>query len=420
MADRDGTRRRWIVAGLVVATVVIVWLAETRNHFFDSRVYYGAMRDWFVEHGMVYDWLRPTTPYGFTYPPFAGLVMAPMAFLPLWAVILIASVATVLSTALVVWWLTAPLIRRSGRPVWFALAVATCLAVAFEPVRETLTFGQVNTLLLALVAGDVLHGVARGRRWAGVGIGLATAIKLTPGIFILYLVVTGRWRAAATAVGTAGAVTVLAGAVAPDESREFWTSALWNTDRVGALYYVSNQSLRGMLARLPLDDYASVLWPAMVLATLGYGAWRARAAVRAGDEVAGLAVTGIVGALISPVSWVHHLVWVLPAVVRCVDAGLSAPPGTRARRLWYLGATAYVLMTSRLLWLWEHGPRPPLHIIGGNLHVWVSLALLVLMPVCPGGQPTGTPHLSLRRRKPPAAETAAPDTPAGEAATATR
>ena len=27
---------------------------------------------------MVYDWLRPGTPYGFTYPPFAGLVMAPM------------------------------------------------------------------------------------------------------------------------------------------------------------------------------------------------------------------------------------------------------------------------------------------------------------------------------------------------------
>src|SRR6185436_17187894 len=105
---------------------------------------------------------------------------------------------------------------------------ACCLALAFEPVRETITFGQVNTLLLTLVAGDMLFGVARGRRWAGVGTGMATAVKLTPGIFIVYLLITKRWRAAFVTSATAGGATLLGGAIFPDETREFWTSALWD------------------------------------------------------------------------------------------------------------------------------------------------------------------------------------------------
>ena len=173
------------VAGLVVLTVGIVWMAWARNGFFDSKVYYGAIQYWYDDAGMVYDWLRPGTPYGFTYPPFAGLLMAPMAVIPFGAVLVIATVATVATTALLTWWLIAPMVRRAGWPPWFAFAVAVCLAVAFEPVRETITFGQVNTLLLTLVAADVLFGLGRGRRWAGVGIGLATAIKLSPGVFIL-------------------------------------------------------------------------------------------------------------------------------------------------------------------------------------------------------------------------------------------
>jgi alpha-1,2-mannosyltransferase len=377
-------KRAAVAAALVAVTAGIVLLAGMRNGFFDSKVYYGAMVYWFRDGGMVYDWLRPGTPYGFTYPPFAGLVMAPMAYLPFPLVVVVASVATVATTALVVWWLAAPLIRRAGWTTWFAFAVALCLAVSFEPVRETLTFGQVNTLLLALVAGDLLFGVARGRRWGGLGIGLATAVKLTPGVFILYLLATRRWRAAATAIGAALAATLVAAAVAPDQSREFWTSALWDTGRVGVLSYVSNQSLRGFLARLPIDPVAARVWAAGVLVLLAAWAWRVRSAAARDDEVGGLALTGVLGCLISPVTWVHHCVWLIPAIVRCVDAGLSA----RAHRnLLYLGGSAYLLMTSRLLWVWEKRPRPPLELIGGNLYFWFSLALLACTPLDAGGTP---------------------------------
>jgi alpha-1,2-mannosyltransferase len=370
------TKKVATVVVLALITIGVVWLAATRNEFFDSKVYHGAVRYWFRDGGMVYDWLRPGTPYGFTYPPFAGLLMAPMAFLPLPAVVVIATAATVGTTALLVRWLIAPMVRRAGWPFWFAFAVALCLAIAFEPVRETITFGQVNTLLLALVAADVLFGVGQGRRWAGVGIGLATAIKLTPGVFILYLLVTGRWRAALTAMATAAGATLVAAAVFPDQSREFWTSALWDTGRVGVLSYVSNQSLRGYLARLPVDAVASYLWILCVLAVVVVWAWRVRRNID--DVTAGLALTGVLGCLISPVSWVHHCVWLLPALIRCIDAGLASRDH---RKPLYLGAAAYLVLTSRLLWVWENRPRPPLELIGANLYVYVSLAFLIWMPI---------------------------------------
>jgi alpha-1,2-mannosyltransferase len=381
------TRRAWIIAALAALTAVVLWWSAELHGFFDSRVYSGAVRYWFRDDGMVYDWLEPGTPYGFTYPPFAGIVMVPMAYLPFWLVLVLASVATVLSTALVTWWLAGPIIRRRGWTPWFVGAIAAALALCFEPVRETFGFGQVNTLLLALVAGDVLFGVARGRKWAGVGIGLATAVKLTPGVFILYLLVTGRWRAAGTAIATAAAATLVAAGLYPDESREFWTAALWDTNRVGDLAYLSNQSLRGMLARLPLDTVEARVWLVCVLATLAFWAWRVRAAARVDDHLGGFALTGLLGCLISPVTWVHHCVWLLPAIVRCVDAGLA---GGRDRRPLWLGAAAYLVLSSRLTWAWERGPRPPLALIGSNLYVWCSLALLIGMPLRPRPGPAVT------------------------------
>jgi alpha-1,2-mannosyltransferase len=372
------TRRAWIIAALVALTAFLLWWTADLHAFFDSKVYSGAVRYWFRGDGLVYDWLQPGTPYGFTYPPFAGIVMVPMAYLPFPLVVVVACAATVVSTALVTWWLAGPIIRRSRWTPWLAGVIAVALALCFEPVRETFGFGQVNTLLLAVVVGDVLFGVARGRKWAGVGIGLATAVKLTPGVFILYLLVTRRWRAAATAIGTAAGATLVAAAVFPDQTREFWTSAVWDTNRVGVLSYVSNQSLRGFLARLPIDAVEGYVWLALVLLALAFWAWRVRAMAAVGDDFGGLALTGVLGVMISPVSWVHHCVWLLPAIVRCVDVGLR---GREHRKQLYLGVGAYLVMTSQMLWIWETPPRPPLALLGTNLYIYLSLALFVFVPI---------------------------------------
>ncbi|MFB9234389.1 glycosyltransferase 87 family protein [Plantactinospora siamensis] len=379
------------VAILAVAVAVFIAVAAVRHGFFDLKVYAGAIRYWVRDGGDIYDYLKPSSTYGFTYPPFAAFTMAPMAYLP-WPVVIVLSVlATAAASGLVLWWLVGPLARYAGWTGWFTLAVAACLAAAFEPMRETVLFGQVNMLLLFLVAADLLWLVAgrtpfgtsvpaRWRRWAGIGVGLATAIKLTPGVFIVYLLVTRRIRAALVAAGTAAAASVLAAAVAPDASRVFWTEALWNTDRVGSLGYISNQSLQGLVARLDPAQPSRLAWLVLVLAALAVWAWRARAAVAVGNEAAGFALTGVVGCLVSPVTWVHHLVWLLPALILLVDAGVRAT-GRRRRALLGFAAVLYVLLCSRLVWLWEDGSGGIGGFVGSNAYVWASLALLVGLPV---------------------------------------
>jgi alpha-1,2-mannosyltransferase len=395
--DRSRTRRQvLVVAALAVAVALFLAVAASRHGFFDLRVYYGALRYWVHENGHIYDWLKPNSSYGFTYPPFAALAMVPMAYVSWPVAMVINAMATVVAGGLVLWWLVDPMARRLGWTRWFAFAVAVCLAAAFEPVRETFTFGQVNLLLLFLVASDLLFLVARNSRWAGVGIGLATAIKLTPGLFIVYLLVTQRWRAAITATVTAAAATLLAAALAPDASREFWTSALWDTDRVGSLAFVSNQSWQGVVARLAPTRPSTVAWLALVVATLVIWAWQCRAAAAARDEATGLALTGVAQCLISPVTWVHHLVWLLPALVLLVDNAMAAPARSPRRR-WLLGFAifAYGLLISRLVWVWELDFTGVAGFLGSNAYVWVSFALLLVLPVRDRSQvePPRVPHL---------------------------
>jgi alpha-1,2-mannosyltransferase len=380
--QRTGTRRRVLVVSAlaIVVAVFLVTYAE-RHGFFDLQVYHGAINYWVHDGGSLYDFVLPFSTYGFTYPPFAALTMLPMAFTPWTLSIVISSVATVVVSGVLVYWLIDPIARREGWTRWYAFGLAFCLAAAFEPLRETFLFGQVNMYLVFLVAADLLLFTSRGSRFGGVGIGLATAIKLTPGLFIVYLLITKRWRAALVASATAALATVLAAAVAPDASRVFFTDALWNTDRIGAVAFVSNQSLNGAVARIHAADPSTLLWLVAAAAVLVLWVVKVRRAIAAGDEMTGFAYTGIVGCLVSPITWIHHLVWVGPALLLLVDNALLAP--TRRRRWTMLGFTgfSYVVLSSRFVWNFHDNFGNPINWFFSNSYAWVSLAVLIVLPV---------------------------------------
>src|SRR3984885_12092080 len=157
----------------------------------------------------------------FTSPPAAALFAVPLALLP-WSAAQLAWVPFVyVPLAVVIWYAFAPLLRRAGRlrPAVFALAFAAC-AYLF-PVRDEMRFGQVDLALLALVVADC---AAREPRWPrGALVGMATAIKLVPGIFIVYLWLSGRRRAALTALAAAAAWTIGAWLLLPQDSKTPWT-----------------------------------------------------------------------------------------------------------------------------------------------------------------------------------------------------
>jgi alpha-1,2-mannosyltransferase len=413
------TGRRLALQGVVVASVVLgswflVFHVSPRpvwHHTFDLRVYRGAVR-WWLDGHPVYDFVRPHTEKGFTYPPFAVLVLLPLALgTETTATVLLTTVSCGL-VALTTWWLVAPVADRHGWPRWVALGVAAPVAVAMEPVRETLGWGQIDLVVAALVLADV-GALRRGRPWAGVGIGLATAIKVTPGLFLVYLAVTRRWRAAVVAVITVG-VTVLAG-FGVDPSVRYWTRTLWQTGRVGPPTDPNDQSLLGLLARLAAPGPpSSTLWLALAGLTLVIGISRAALLQRRGDDLAGVTVTGLTACLVSPISWVHHLYWVVPAVVVLVDVAAGTPvaagwaerrPGAARAAAAAVALVVAAAFAGSLIWFFAGAPVGPGTITGENAYVFLMLALVLVLPARSDLRPIPgrTPRLvgSSPRRNPP-------------------
>jgi alpha-1,2-mannosyltransferase len=354
----------------------VVWLVTwsllgafaTWHRGFDLDIYRHALHWWWDGQGL-YSYRQPRDGgLGFTYPPFAALALTPLAVLP-------AGVAEVVlvgvNLAIVTvggWWLARPL----GLPGWFVLALALPLGVALEPVRETIGFGQVNLLLAAMVLLDAVL-LAQGRRTvAGFGIGLAAAVKLTPAIFLLYLVLRREWRPALNAVAAGAGATVLAAVVDPRGSWQYWTETLWATSRVGRYDSTPNQSLMGLLARV-LDDPMPPVWAWTVLAGAVLAVGLARA-VRAGDEITGCTLVGLTGCLVSAISWSDLLVWVLPAVVLLLR-----------RRQFVAAALTYAVTASSVIWAWRRDA--PHHwelglpgIVQENAYVLVLVALVLWLP----------------------------------------
>ncbi|MFY1633751.1 glycosyltransferase 87 family protein [Solwaraspora sp. WMMB335] len=381
-------RRIAIVTGLSTAVVTaLIWYGN-RHNFYDLRIYLSAMR-WWASGRPLYDYVQPDPVQGelyFTYPPFTALLLRPFAVLPTGATATIFTIGTLLAVVVTTRWLLAPVARRRGLPVWWLVGLTVPLVVLIEPTRETIFLGQLNMLLVVLIVADLRYAVPRGSRWAGVGIGLATAIKLFPGIFIVYLLATRRWRAALVSCLAAAGATLLAAAVAPAESWRFWTHELWSTERVGRTDYTGNQSVQGLLARLVApDESPRLLWLVLVVAVAGFGLWRAARAARAGDELAGLALTGLVGALIAPITWPHHVYWFVPALIVLVDAALRPADRARSAGLLALAATVFAALVFGVVSLidWGHELVPtddPVTFGLRNLYVLAAALLLVSLP----------------------------------------
>jgi alpha-1,2-mannosyltransferase len=265
-----------------------------------------------------------------------------------------------------------------------------------EPIRLTLGEGQLNMVIFALVLADVV-ALRCGRAWCGVGIGLATALKLTPGLFLVLLVLIGRRRAAVVAAGTALGATLLGFVVDAAASWEYWTSTLWDTSRVGRLVNPWNQSVLGLLAHV--SDPAQPdrrLWALLAAGVAVLGLWRATRVYRRGDDLTAVTLAGLTSCLVSPISWVHHLYWVVPAVVVLADVAAGTPVlGTVSRwsrdRPRALAVAAGLLAVSVAVpfllstyWAFVPPPGSPTSIavdIGGrSVCTCAMLALLVLLP----------------------------------------
>lgn len=357
--------RAWpgILAVALVATVV----GAVVGGFPDLHVYRYA-GEAVLDGADVYASDDPVTGYPFTYPPFAALVLVPLALLPGW---LAAGLWTGLSAACLA--AAVVVVRRAlGRrtPAWLVVLV-TAGALALEPVWQNLSFGQVNTLLMLALLLDLLR--VEGRT-SGVLVGLAAGLKLTPLVFVVLLVLVGRRAAAGRAAAVFAATVAVGLAVMPGAAASYWTDGVTDPGRVGPPALAHNQSVTGALTRLldgppPTPVWLLVAGPVAVAMVLVAAAWWRR-----GEPVPATCLAGLAMLVASPVSWSHHWVWAVPVALVLWE-----------RSRWAAAGWTAVFVARPILWPpWGEDREldwGPLDHLVGNAYLLAALAVTVVSTV---------------------------------------
>jgi alpha-1,2-mannosyltransferase len=367
----------------------------------------------------LYDWPVNNQALKFTYTPFAALFFAVVSYVP-WSVLpRITQVANLIFLLIAAWCTMGALGYRDRRVRLGGALLGVAVGLLTEPVYRTMYLGQINLLLMAAIIWDLSQ--PDSRRGKGIATGLAAAIKLTPLIFIPYLILTRKFRAAAVVTGTFLATIAGGFVLLGHDSRQYWLHGLFIQDgRTGFVGWTGNQSLRALATRLAGSiNGGTVPWLVLALLATVVGLWSAAVLDRAGHALLGLLTAALVGLLDSPISWDHHWVWVVPGLMAAGHYAVRAWQAGRRRVSVGCAAVAAALLlifapwpgsllgvittgpgnfTKGLIWF---GPYTPVktyiaigdqtwfkeyhwtgrEILAGNAYILAGVALLILLAV---------------------------------------
>ncbi len=311
-----------VLPPFVAALLILPWVISYGRAWpwepstIDLQVYVYAVKDMLAGLN-IFETKTPFWNLYFIYPPIAAVLMVPLAFGPyafwqvVWTLALVGAQQSVL--------------RRCRVPRgWVLGLLGVAVVLAVEPVRTTLGYGQVNTLLMALVVADLLPDRPGERRRIPQGtlIGLAAAIKLTPMLFVVFAFLAGRRRLAVTGFVSFLVFTGVGALLLFEETLEFFLGLSGGDTRTASPLYTGNQSLLGVFFRLADTSRTTTLLGLAVagivalLGTLVAAHWWRR-----GEQVFAVALVGLCTCLASPLSWTHHYVWILPMAVAVLRPG---------------------------------------------------------------------------------------------------
>jgi alpha-1,2-mannosyltransferase len=310
-----------VAVGLVVGLHVFGgWPSLHLNVYrLDLDVYRIGAQRWL--HGWpLYD-LFPVTrvgpPLSFTYPPVAAVLFSPLVVLPLGVDSALITLVSVVLLGVAIW----VVLQAQGYPHrWWWVVAAMPVALLLEPVAKTLQLGQINLLLLTAMLADSL--VKRALWPRGLLTGLAAAVKLTPLVGLLFFFLRGDRKAVRNGVLSFACATGAGALLAPRESLRYWTSTVFAVNRIGDPIRAETQNLRAVMIRLGLaGPVGTAVWAVVAAAVLALGAVAARKALRAKQPGLALVLVAIAGVIASPMSWSHHWVWCVPALLILADLG---------------------------------------------------------------------------------------------------
>jgi alpha-1,2-mannosyltransferase len=355
------------LAAVVGLGLYLVLLATHSYHSvldgFDFKVYLEGGSLALHDPAALYTWHLAGRPgIQFTYTPFAALTFSPLTAMQWHRTVDILTVLSLIALAGSVW----IAFRECG---WRGLARAggtlavTGVAIWFQPTQKALALGQIELVMMGAIVWDLCQ--PSRRRWKGAVTGVAAGIKLVPLLYVLYLILTKRYRQAAVAGGAFAATVAIGFAVLPADSVHFWLDGyFFNASRTGFVGANVNQSLRSILTRLDGSVAgAAPIWLVAALIAVVLGLATAVLLDRAGQTFAGLMTCALTALLVSPISWDHHWVWMAPGLVVLIDAAVR-----HRRWRWLFGSAAAGVVVAFLAWpqFW----KSPIHWLGGGLFTY--------------------------------------------------
>lgn len=193
-------RSIWLILAAAIGASLLLVVALTRwGAPSDEYAYWLAARR-LIEGVPLYDpSVTIITPFAYLYPPPLAQALVPVAaVVPDW----LFSIGWTVLMGLALFWL-------AGRDVLRTLAL-----VAFPPVAVEFWFRNVHLFLAVLVV--------LGLRRASAAFAVGAAIKISPGLGLLYLAARRRWRE----VGIGAAVGLVMLVVSIVLSRDAWSAYL--------------------------------------------------------------------------------------------------------------------------------------------------------------------------------------------------
>ncbi len=363
--------------GLSLAGQLVMVAFQTQMTMIDLMVYRFGSPELFT--GALYDWrLREFSDQfalPFTYPPFAAFLFLPLSWISweasrwVWQLLCLFCLWVIVRKSLNLVGSNDP--RRAL--LW------TAVFVWVEPVRTTLNYGQINLVLAALL----LTTMVAVKPWVGgAGVGIAAGIKLTPAISGLYFLVTRNFKAAAWSIGAFAGTVGIGYVLSPGLSNQFWFHLLGDATRVGPVGSAINQSLRGALSRtVGYDVQTGPIYLVGAAVAVLLTAWALHSAVKAKSTLAMLVAVQFLGLLVSPISWSHHWVWAVPALMWLVY-GVRNRLATVTAWAWLLAIGSYLisilLIAQESIWII---PRPWYLSLLGWVYPAVGLLTLVTIAV---------------------------------------
>jgi len=345
------TARRILALAIVVAAAAALFLTKTARKMPDFAVYHRAGAR--VVHAEPL-YRASDGHFQFKYPPFAGVLFAPLGRLPLPAAkaLWFAVVVLALLGSLV---LSRRLVPEARHGPWL---IGLTLLVEAKFFGHELTLGQVNAVLLLLML-LALHAL-RARRDVAAGLLLALVISVKPYalVFLPFFAVKRRWGAlggALLGLLVASAAPCLRYGWAPtlDLYRSWYDTLSVSTPAL--LTSQDNVSLFGFFAKRLGPEHPALPWAVLTvaLALVVLLAWAIRARGRSTRSALALETSMllILMPLCSPLGWDYVFLWSTPGVMLLLASwpGLSSPVrALLAVALVLVGGTLFDVMGREL------------------------------------------------------------------------